>query len=347
LTVARTGCVYNETFQPSQNSMTSLARRRLLAACALSAWGFARVRDARAASDKASVALVMKSLDDPFVVSMIEGAKNYQRHYASQLDLTTRGTETDNDVAGQIHIVESLIEAKTNAIVIAPADSKALLPVAAKAIAAGVIVIAIDNPFDENAQDAANVVIPFVGPDSRRGAKLVGAYLGARLKPGDEVGIIEGPANDRNSQQRTVGFKEAMSAANMRVADTDGGDWTVANGKAVALQMLYAHPTIRGLLCANDNIAMGAIDAIRIAGKKGRVMVTGYNNIEAVQPMLDDGRLLATVEQFGARQAVFGVDVAVKALVEKRRQRDLSPYMETPVQLVTKGQPKGFRLGAS
>jgi len=111
--------------------------------------------------------------------------------------------------------------------------------------------------------------------------------------------------------------------------------------------MLYAHPDVRGLLCANDNIAMGAIDAIRIAGKKGRVLVTGYNNIDTVQPMLDDGRLLATVEQFGARQAVFGVDVAVKALLEKRRQRDLSPYMETPVQLVTKAQAKGFRFGAS
>jgi ribose transport system substrate-binding protein len=327
--------------------MTSLARRRLLAACALSACALARVGETRAESDKATVALVLKSLDDPFVVSMIEGARNYQRHYASQLDLTTNGTLTDNDVVGQIRIVESLIEAKTNAIVIAPADSKALLPVAVRAIAAGIIVIAIDNPFDEAAQDVASVTIPFVGPDSRRGAKLVGGYLGTKLKAGDEVGIIEGPQNDRNSQQRTVGFKEAMNAAGMRIADTDGGDWTVASGKAAALQMLYAHPTLRGLLCANDNIAMGAIDAIRIAGKTGRVMVTGYNNIEAVQPMLDDGRLLATVEQFGARQAVFGVDVAVKALLEKRRQRDLSPYMETPVQLVTKGQPRGFRLGAS
>lgn len=327
--------------------MTSLVRRRLLAACALSACGLARVRDARAASDKATVALVMKSLNDPFVVSMIEGARNYQRHYTSQLDLTTHGTLTDNDVAGQIHIVESLIDAKTNAIVIAPADSFALVPVAAKAIAAGVIVIAIDNPFDEAAQDAAHITIPFVGPDSRRGARLVGAYLGSKLKAGDEVGIIEGPTNDRNAQQRTVGFKDAMNAAGMHIADTDGGEWTVASGKAIALQMLYAHPALRGLLCANDNIAMGAIDAVRIAGKKDRVLVTGYNNIDAVQPMLDDGRLLATVEQFGARQAVFGVDVAVKALLERRRQKDLSPYMETPVQLVTKGRGKGFRFGAS
>ncbi|SAK52482.1 periplasmic binding protein/LacI transcriptional regulator [Caballeronia fortuita] len=327
--------------------MPSLVRRRLLAACALSACGLAHVRHAHAASDKATVALVMKSLGDPFVASMIDGARNYQRHYASQLDLTTNGTLTDNDVAGQIHIVETFIDAKVNAIVIAPADSKALLPVTAKAIAAGIIVIAIDNSFDEAAQDAARITIPFVGPDSRRGAKLAGAYLASKLKAGDEVGIIEGPPNDRNAQQRTLGFREAMNAADMRIADTDSGDWTAASGKASALQMLYAHPDLRGLLCANDNIAMGAIEAIRIAGKKGRVLVTGYNNIDAVQPMLDDGRLLATVEQFGARQAVFGVDVAVKALVEKRRQRDLSPYMETPVQLVTKGAAKGFRLGAS
>lgn len=327
--------------------MTSLVRRRLLAACALSACGLARGRDALAAPDTATIALVMKSLEDPFVMSMIEGAKNYQRHFAAQLNLDTRGTDTDNDVAGQIRIVESLIAAKVNAIVIAPADSQALLPVTARAIAESIIVIAIDNPFDERAQDEAKVVIPFVGPDSRRGAKLVGTYLASKLKPGDEVGIIEGPSNDRNSQQRSAGFKDAMNAAGMRMSAIDGGDWNAASGKVAALQILSGHPMVRGLMCANDNIAMGAIDALRIAGKKGRVLVTGYNNIEAVQPMLEGGRLLATVEQFGARQAVFGVDVAVKALLEKRRQRDLSPYMETPVQLVTKGQPKGFRLGAS
>lgn len=327
--------------------MRSPARRRLLTACALSACGLAASRFAAALPDgKATVALVMKSLGDPFVTSMIDGAKNYQRHYASQLDLTTHGTLTDNDVAGQARIIESLVEAKTSAIVIAPTDSKALVPVAAKAIAAGIIVIAIDNPFDDAAQDAAHVTIPFVGPDSRRGARLVGAYLGSKLKPGDEVAIIEGPPNDRNAQQRTVGFREAMTAAQTRVTATDTGDWTFESGKAIALQMLYARPGLRGMLCANDNIAMGAIEAIRIAGKKGQVLVTGYNNIDAVRPMIDDGRMLATVEQFGARQAVFGLDVAVKALVERRRQRDLSPFMETPVQVVTKAAAaRKFPLG--
>jgi ribose transport system substrate-binding protein len=318
--------------------MTSLTRRRLLAACALSACGFARVPEVAAASDRNVVALVMKSLSDPFVTTMIDGAKNYQRHFASQLDLLTFGTQNGNDVAGQIRIVEALIEAKVSAIVIAPADSKALLAPAAKAIAAGIIVIAIDNPFDDAAQDAAKVTIPFVGPDSRRGARLVGSFLATKLKPGNEVGIIEGPPNDHNAQQRTLGFRQAMSTANITVAASDSGDWSIASGKSIALQMLYAHPSLSAMMCANDSIAIGAIDAVRISGKQGRVLVTGYNNIDVVQPMLRDGRLLATVEQFGARQAVFGVDVAVKALIERRRQRDLSPYMETPVQVVTKGQ---------
>jgi ribose transport system substrate-binding protein len=326
--------------------MTSLVRRRLLAACALSACGFARVPGALAASDNRNVvALVMKSLSDPFVTTMIDGAKNYQRHFAPQLDLQTYGTQTGNDVAGQVRIVESLIEAKVSAIVIAPADSKALLAPAAKALAAGVIVIAIDNPFDDAAQDAAKVTIPFVGPDSRRGARLVGAYLGTKLSPGSEVGIIEGPLTDHNARQRALGFRQAMDTAGVRIAASDAGDWSEASGKSIALQMLYAHPALGAMLCANDSIAIGAIDAIRISGKQGRVLVTGYNNIDAVQPMLKDGRLLATVEQFGARQAVFGVDVAVKAILEHRREQDLSPFMETPVQVVTKGQ--GVRVSGT
>jgi ribose transport system substrate-binding protein len=330
--------------------MISLVRRRLLTACALGAAGVARVREAAAVSpnsadNKAVVALVLKSLADPFVATMIDGAKNYQRHYASQLDLETYGTQTDNDVAGQIRIVQSLLDAKVGAIVIAPTDSRALFVPVAKAIAAGIIVVAIDTAFDEAAQDAANVTVPFVGPDNRRGARMVGAYLATQLKAGSDVGIIAGPANDRNAQQRTLGFRQAMEAAGMRVAVVEAGDWSVTSGKAIGLQMLYEHPALAGLMCANDNIAIGAIDAVRIAGKRDRVLVTGYNNIDMVQPMLRDGRLLATVEQFAARQAVFGVDVAVKALLERRRQRDLSPFMETPVQVVTKAGVVGGGRG--
>ncbi|SAL76911.1 ribose transport system, substrate-binding protein [Caballeronia terrestris] len=316
--------------------MTCILRRRVLAASAIAALGIGIVPRARAFADrKFDVALVMKSLDDPFVVAMLDGAKNYQRHYASQLDLTASGTATEGGTAQQIRIVDELIGAKTNAIVIAPTDSTAIVPVVAKAIAAGIIVIAIDNPFDDAAQDAANVSIPFVGPDSRRGARLVAQYLAQRLTRGDEVGVIEGAAADRNSRDRTVGFREALEAAGVRIVAVESGDWSVGSGRVHGLAMLNAHPEIRALLCANDNIAIGAAAVVRAMGKKGRVYVTGYNNIDQVRPLLADGSVLATVEQFAAKQAVFGIDVALKALAEGRKQRDLSPYIATPLELVT------------
>jgi ribose transport system substrate-binding protein len=123
-------------------------------------------------------------------------------------------------------------------------------------------------------------------------------------------------------------------------------DWSAGRGRVAALAMLGEHPRLRALLCGNDNLAMGAVEAIRASGKTDKVYVTGYNNIEEIDPMIRDGRVLATVEQFAAKQAVFGIDVALKALAENRRQEDLSQFIETPVQLVTKETSKTLRMGA-
>jgi ribose transport system substrate-binding protein len=99
--------------------------------------------------------------------------------------------------------------------------------------------------------------------------------------------------------------------------------------------MLNDYPRIRGLLCGNDNMAMGAVDAVRDAGRTGGVYITGYNNIDAIKPLIADGRVLATIDQFAERQAVFGVDVALKAVTEQKKQSELSREIETPLQLVT------------
>ncbi|MDR6391558.1 substrate-binding domain-containing protein [Paraburkholderia phenoliruptrix] len=316
--------------------MTQSMRRRVLIAGALAAAGLARAAGAAAVeSGTPKIALVLKSLSDPFTVAMANAAKNYQQHYASQFVLTVSGTATEPDTAGQIRIVEQMIAAKMNAIVLAPSGSKGLTSVVARAIKAGIIVITIDNPLDEALQDAAKISVPFVGPDNRKGAMLVANYLAERLKAGDQVGIIEGIAADRNAQQRTAGYKEAMTAAGMQVVATEAGDWEYGKGRDIASKMLGQHPQIRGLLCANDNMAMGAADAVRDAGRTGSVYITGYNAIDAIKPLIADGHVLATVNQFADRQAVFGMDVALKAVTEQRKQSELSPVIETPLQLVT------------
>lgn len=317
--------------------MTHNPRRRMLIAGALAAASLAGAARAHAQGGQLKIGLVLKSLADPFTVAMVGAARNYQEHYASQFALTIRGTVKETDTDAQIQMVDEMIKTKMNAIVVAPTDSKALTAVVARAIKAGIITIAIDNPLDDAAQAAAGIVVPFVGPDNRKGATLVANYLAAKLGPGDEVGIIEGIPADRNAKQRTAGSKDAMDAAGVKVVATEPGNWEYGKGRDVASKMLGEHPQIRALLCGNDNMAMGAVDAIRDQGRSGAVYVTGYNAIDAIKPLLADGRVLATVNQFADRQAVFGIDVALKALTEHRKQRDLSKVIETPLELVTAG----------
>lgn len=83
-------------------------------------------------------------------------------------------------------------------------------------------------------------------------------------------------------------------------------------------------------------MAIGAVSAVRAAGKTGKVYVVGYDDIDAIKPMLADGRVLATANQYAAKQAVFGIDTALKALSEHKKQADLAGVVETPVDLVTK-----------
>ncbi|WP_028207867.1 sugar ABC transporter substrate-binding protein [Paraburkholderia nodosa] len=320
--------------------MNSRIRRRiLLAASALATTAVtgALPLAARAQTPhKPKVALVMKSLANEFFLTMETGAKDYQKHNADQFDLITNGIKNETDTAAQIQIVEQMIVSKVDAIVLAPADSKALVPVVKKAVDAGIIVVNIDNKLDADVLKSKDLNVPFVGPDNRKGARLVGDYLAKRLKSGDQVGIVEGVSTTTNAQQRTAGFKDAMDAVGAKIVSTQSGEWEIDKGNAVASAMLNEYPDIKALLCGNDNMAIGAVSAVRAAGKQGKVYVVGYDNIGAIKPMLKDGRVLATADQYAAKQAVFGIDTALKALKEHKKQSELSGIVETPVVLVTK-----------
>jgi ribose transport system substrate-binding protein len=291
---------------------------------------------ARAAEAKPRVALVMKSLANEFFQTMQDGAKADQKTHAAQYILISNGIKDETDTAAQIKIVQQMLVEHVGAIVIAPADSKALVPVLAEAAAKGVIVVNIDNKLDADALKEKNLVVPFVGPDNRKGAKLAGDFLGKQLKAGDKVGILEGVSTTVNAQQRTAGFQDAMKAVGATVAGVQSGQWEMDKANAVAAAMLREHPDLRALLAGNDNMAIGAVAAIKSAGKTGKVLVVGYDNISALKPMLADGRVLATVDQYGAKQAVFGIQTALQAIKDKKAQKDLAPLVETQVSLVTK-----------
>ena len=311
---------------------------RLLAVAVLAAASAALPLSSAFAADTAAkpkVGLVMKSLANEFFVTMQEGAKDYQKSHAADFDMITNGIKNETDTSAQIDIVNQMILAKVNAIVIAPADSKALVTVLKKASDAGIKVVNIDNRLDPGVLKSKNLDIPFVGPDNRKGSKLVGDYLAKQLAAGDKVGIIEGVPTTTNAQQRTAGYKDAMDAAGMKIVSTQSGNWEIDQGQKVASAMLSEYPDLKALLAGNDNMALGAVSAVRAAGKAGRVLGVGYDNIAAIKPMLQDGRVLATADQAAAQQAVFGIQNALK-LVKGEKVDAQDGVIETPVELVLK-----------
>ena len=210
------------------------------------------------------------------------------------------------------------------------------MPVLQTAIARGVLVVNIDNRLDPNVLAGKHLVIPFVGPDNRAGARLAGDFLAKQLKAGDKVGIIEGVTTTVNAQQRTLGFKDAMSAANIQIAAVQSGEWELQKANTVASAMLREHPDLVALLCGNDSMALGAVAAVRSTGRSGKVKVIGYDNIGAVKPLLADGRMVATVDQFASRQAVAGIEVSLAALADKTPQHKLPAETSTAVSVVTR-----------
>lgn len=280
---------------------------------------------------KPRVALVMKSLANEFFGTMAAGAKAHQAENAERYDLISNGIKNETDLAEQVGLVEQMIAMGVSAIVIAPADSKALVPVLKRARAAGIVVINIDNRLDAEAMRDAGIKIPFVGPDNRAGAKKVGAIVAAKLSRGDEVAIIEGIPTADNGRQRRLGFEDAVRESGLTLVSVQSGQWEMERANTIANALLTAHPNLKAILCGNDNMALGAVAAVRAAGREGRVLVAGFDNIEAVQPLIQSGAVVATADQHGDQLAVFGIEAALEA-IETGQAEDRA----TPVDIVTR-----------
>jgi len=265
-------------------------------------------------SDKAEVALIMKSLANEFFKTMAEGAEAHQQANSAQYDLIVNGIRNETDLTAQVNLVEQMVSRGVDAIVIAPADSKALAPALKRAIDAGVTVVNIDNQLDAKVLTDAKLSIPFVGPDNREGAKEVGEVLAGKLQQGDSVAIIEGIPTAFNSAQRRLGFEDAMTEGGMKIVSTQSGSWEMAKANTVAAAMLSEYPDLKALLCANDSMALGAVQAVKSAGLNGKVCIVGFDNISAVQPMIESGEILATADQHAEELAVFGIEAALDIL---------------------------------
>lgn len=294
------------------------------------------------ADNENKVALVMKALSNPFFLKMQEGAKVYAEKNGIPFEVF--GIERETEVERQIGIVENLITRGYGAIVIAPADSKQLIPVCKKALEHGIVVINIDNPLHQETLAAQQISIPFVGSDNKAGSALVGQYLKQKIGETGRVFVIEGIRGVENAELRKQGFIEAVTAdTQIEIAASESANWHTDEAFAVTANLLEQYGPVDGIFCANDNMALGAIQALDMMGLSGQVWVGAYDNLEEARVEMRNQRMHATIEQHPELMGEYGVALAVKALAGQT----LPAYTATPLDLITYegfGQTIGLSL---
>ncbi|MCS6826984.1 MAG: sugar ABC transporter substrate-binding protein [Caldilinea sp.] len=263
--------------------------------------------------DKFKIALVMKTLTNPFFVEMEKGARRAQDEFDVDLVVKTGAQETS--IEQQIAIVEEMIAAHVDAIVIAPGSSTELIPVLKKAQDAGVVVINIDNRLDKTLSEKMGLVgVPFVSVDNEQGAYLSAKCIADRITEPADVAILEGIREAKNAQDRKAGAERAFAEnPYITLVASETAHWKIDEGYTVMRRMLEQHPSIRGVFAANDMMGLGAIAYLEESGRTD-VMVAAYDALEEALEAVRAGKMLCTIDQQPAEQGYLGVRAAVQAL---------------------------------
>lgn len=259
------------------------------------------------------IALVMKTLTNPFFVEMERGARKAEKELGVELLVKTGAQETA--IEQQIQIVEDLIRMKVDAIVIAPGDSMRMVPVLKAAQDAGIKIINIDNRLDPEAMEKQGLSgVPFISVDNEKAAYESARYIAQQVKKPTQAAIIEGIRSANNARQRRAGAERAFQETPMiQVVARETANWKIDEAYEVGKRIFKNHPEVELVFCANDMMALGVLKYLQEAGKSG-VKVAAYDALEEAREAVKVGRLAVTVDQQAAEQGYQGVMLAMRAI---------------------------------
>lgn len=276
------------------------------------------------------IALVLKTLTNPFFVEMESGARRAEKEFGIDLQVKTGSQETA--IEQQIQIVDDLIESKVSAIVIAPGDSARLVPILKKAQNAGIVIINIDNHLDAGAMTGQRMKpVPFVSVDNEAASYQSAKYIADQVHKPTKAGILEGIRSAENAQLRMTGARRAFGENNnIKLVASETANWQIDEARDAAKRMFSVHPDIGLLFCANDMMAIGALKYLQENGRKD-VLVAGYDAISEAKAAVKAGAMAATIDQQAEQQGYLGVVLAIRAL----HGEALPATTMVPVRLVT------------
>lgn len=309
----------------------SSALRLVCAAVVLLAAGCGRDAGTDAASDgRPTVALVVKTLNNPFFIDMQRGAEEAARTHG--VNLLVQAADREVDVERQMQIVENLIQRRVDALLITPSGSREIVPALVKANQAGIPVLILDTRVDAAALSAqGGSIATFIGSDNHAGGRIAGEHLVASMGGQARVAVLEGIPGHETGDARLRGFREALQAhPGMQIVVSQPANWERDLGYNVTQNLLQAHPTVNALFAASDLMALGATEAIAAAGRTGGITVVGFDAIDEAREAITKGAMDASIAQNPAQMGRMGVEAAVKLLAGD----SLPAEIAVPIELV-------------
>jgi ribose transport system permease protein len=273
----------------------------------VAALGFRASLKAPSGGRALTVAFVPKALNSPFWAAMEDAASREAE--ARNIHLVSLAADRETDVERQYQIIENLIQQGVDAILLAPSGSKELVPAIRKANDAGIPVLLLDTRIDAAAAEAVEArVLTYIGSDNFEGGAVAGRYLAARLGGEGEVAVIEGISGHETADQRRLGFLHGISGfPGIRVVASQTANWERALAYNVAENLMQAHPELDAIFAANDEMALGALEAAAAANRLERTSIIGFDAIPDALDNIRSGRLVGSVAQFPSEMGRLGV----------------------------------------
>ncbi len=258
---------------------------------------------------KDTIALVVSTLNNPFFVSLKDGAQKE----ADKLGYNLVVLDSQNNPAKELANVQDLTVRGTKILLINPTDSDAVGNAVKMANQANIPVITLDR------QATKGEVVSHIASDNVLGGKIAGDYIAKKAGEGAKVIELQGIAGTSAARERGEGFQQAVAAHKFNVLASQPADFDRTKGLNVMQNLLTAHPDVQAVFAQNDEMALGALRALQTAGKSD-VMVVGFDGTPDGEKAVNDGKLAATIAQLPDQIGAKGVETADKVLKGEKVQ---------------------------
>ncbi|OCN01382.1 D-ribose ABC transporter substrate-binding protein [Clostridium sp. W14A] len=248
-----------------------------------------------------AIGLSISTLNNPFFVTLSHGAKQEAQKQGLQLTVVDAG----NDTAKQANDIEDLVSKNVGVLIVNPVDSDAVAPAVKDAVAKGIKVISVDRVVNGVTVDCQ------IASDNVMGAKMATEYLLSLIGKNAKVAQLEGTPGASATVDRGKGFHQAADE-NANIVASQSGNFDRAKGLNVTENILQAHGDIKGIFAQNDEMALGAVEAVAAAKKD--IVIVGFDATDDGQKAVKSGKMAATVAQNPELMGSTAIDNALKLL---------------------------------